>query len=163
MNCRVSLWSTWGACNARCGQTGYQTRTRRILTKPSCNGVACPSLSERKTCRGPCCRVNCVVSPWGSWSKCNAPSGKCGTNSGKRTRTRAVRTPSSCGGTKCPNLYEVAPCTPVKVNCQVFYYIDADEMLGLLLLPRKHIFFIARSEDMIFIFHMWGYWCRHGY
>ena len=23
--------------------------------------------------------------------------------------------------------------------------------------------FIARSEDTIFIFHVWGYWCRHGY
>ena len=27
---------------------------------------------------------------------------------------------------------------------------------------KNHIF-IARSEDIIFIFHVGGYWCRHGY
>ena len=30
------------------------------------------------------------------------------------------------------------------------------------LLLKDHIF-IACSEDTIFIFHMRGYWCRHGY
>ena len=29
-------------------------------------------------------------------------------------------------------------------------------------LLKTHIF-TARSEDTIFIFHVWGYWCRHGY
>ena len=42
------------------------------------------------------------------------------------------------------------------------YYIDADEIPGFFLLIKNHIF-IARSEDTIFIFHVWGYWCRHGY
>ena len=27
---------------------------------------------------------------------------------------------------------------------------------------KKNHIFIARSEDTIFIFHMWGKWFRHG-
>ena len=42
------------------------------------------------------------------------------------------------------------------------YYIDTDEITGLFLLLKNRIF-IERSEDTIFIFHVWGYWCRHDY
>ena len=41
------------------------------------------------------------------------------------------------------------------------YYIDTDEIPGFFLLLKNHIF-IAHSQDTIFIFHMWGYWCHHG-
>ena len=41
------------------------------------------------------------------------------------------------------------------------YYIDIDEIPGFLLLLKNHIF-TARSEHIIFIFHMWGYRCCHG-
>ena len=47
----------------------------------------------------------------------------------------------------------------------LFYFIiiiDTDEIPGFLLLLKNHIF-TARSEDTIFIFHVWGYWCGHGY
>ena len=43
-----------------------------------------------------------------------------------------------------------------------FYYIDTGEVPGFFLSIKNHIF-IARSEDTIFIFYVWGYWCRHGY
>jgi len=42
------------------------------------------------------------------------------------------------------------------------FYIDTDEILGFLFLLKNHIFTV-RSEDTIFIFHMWGYWCGLGY
>ena len=42
----------------------------------------------------------------------------------------------------------------------MFYFIDTDEIPGFFLLLKNHIF-IARCEDTIFIFHVWGYWCRH--
>ena len=45
---------------------------------------------------------------------------------------------------------------------KAFYYIDTEEIPGFLLLLKSH-FFTARSEDIIFLFHMWRYWCRHGY
>ena len=37
---------------------------------------------------------------------------------------------------------------------------SGDETLRLMfdILQKNHIF-IARSEDTIFIFHVWGYWC----
>ena len=35
-------------------------------------------------------------------------------------------------------------------------------MPGFLLLLKNHIF-TARSEDTIFIFHVWAYWCGLGY
>ena len=50
------------------------------------------------------------------------------------------------------------PLSPITIT----YYIDTDEISGFLLLLKNHIF-IARSEDTIFIFHVWGYWCDHGY
>ena len=37
-----------------------------------------------------------------------------------------------------------------------FYYIVSDEIPGFFLLLKNDIF-IARSEDTIFIFHVWGY------
>ena len=40
------------------------------------------------------------------------------------------------------------------------YYIDTDEIPGFSLLLKHHIF-IAGGEHTIFIFHVWGYWCRH--
>ena len=58
------------------------------------------------------------------------------------------------------------PPTPLESSMIFFviqyYYIDADEIVGFFISLKNHIF-IARSKDTIFIFHVWGYWCRHGY
>ena len=48
-----------------------------------------------------------------------------------------------------------------KLKIKFVYDIDTDEIPGFLLLLKSHIF-TARSEHIIFIFHMWGYRCRHG-
>ena len=49
----------------------------------------------------------------------------------------------------------------IEENSKLFwkgiYYIDTDEIPGFFLLLKNHIF-IARSEDTIFVFHVWGYW-----
>ena len=50
---------------------------------------------------------------------------------------------------------------PRKRGFKLAYYIDIDEIPGFLLLLKNHIF-TARSEHIIFIFHMWGYRCCHG-
>ena len=57
----------------------------------------------------------------------------------------------------CVNLFTTATCL-----LWPLYYIDTDEIPGFFLILKNHIF-IARSEDTIFIFHVWGYCCRHGY
>ena len=41
-------------------------------------------------------------------------------------------------------------------------YIDTEQIPGFLLLLKNYLFTV-RSEDTIFIFHVWGYWCGHGY
>ena len=71
-NCAVGSWGSWGACNAACERTGTRTRSRRIITSPSCGGTGCPSTSSSKACSGPCCPRNCVLSSWTAWSKCSS-------------------------------------------------------------------------------------------
>ena len=44
----------------------------------------------------------------------------------------------------------------------LIYYINTSEISGFSLLLENHIF-ITCSEDTTFIFHVWGYWCRHGF
>ncbi|XP_020914373.1 coadhesin, partial [Exaiptasia diaphana] len=106
VNCVVNSWGSWGACDASCEQSGKQTRTRSIRTRPSCKGTACPTLIDTKPCKGGCCRRDCLVSSWSAWSKCNAPSGKCGPNAGTRSRSRQITRQPSCGGKACPSLGE---------------------------------------------------------
>ena len=43
-----------------------------------------------------------------------------------------------------------------------WWNIDTDEIPGFFLLLKNHIF-IARSEDTIFNFHVWGSWCHRGF
>ena len=40
------------------------------------------------------------------------------------------------------------------------YFIDTDEIPGFYLLLK---IISSSREDTVFIFHVWGYWCRHGY
>lgn len=63
-----------------------------------------------------CQAKDCTMQDWGNWSPCSAT---CGT-SGKKTRTRGIKDPESCGGkctsptteeSFCPN-----KCCPV--NCK---------------------------------------------
>ena len=61
VNCVVSSWSSWGSCNARCESNGQQRRSRRVTTAASCRGTPCPTLTQTKSCRGPCCRRDCQV------------------------------------------------------------------------------------------------------
>ena len=70
---------------------------------------------------------------------------------------------------------QILLCNYVNIICDIFshlklrdyawisvYYIDIYEVPGFFLLLKNHIF-IVHSEDTFFIFHVWGYWHRHGY
>ena len=50
----------------------------------------------------------------------------------------------------------------LKLLIKNIYYIDTDEIPGFFVLLKNHIF-VVRSEDTIFIFHVWEYWFHHGY
>lgn len=47
VNCVVSGFGPFSGCSASCGG-GTQSRSRSIVTSPSCGGSGCPSLTVRK-------------------------------------------------------------------------------------------------------------------
>ncbi len=55
-DCTVSSWSSWNSCSYPCGNNGVQSRSRSIVTHPSCGGKPCPTLSETRACN----RDNCL-------------------------------------------------------------------------------------------------------
>jgi hypothetical protein len=114
VDCEVGPWTEWGTCSKQCGG-GTRSRSREIVTQPSCGGYSCPALSETSPCNTECCKVNCEVGPWSEWGTCTA---KCG--GGTKTRSRHIITESSCGGSSCPETVETVPCNTdcCKVNCE---------------------------------------------
>ncbi|KAL0973957.1 hypothetical protein UPYG_G00213410 [Umbra pygmaea] len=50
LDCEVSVWSPWGLCKGKCGDSGVRHRTRYIHLHPANNGVVCPPLEEERKC-----------------------------------------------------------------------------------------------------------------
>uniref|UniRef100_A0A665VZ01 Spondin-2 n=1 Tax=Echeneis naucrates TaxID=173247 RepID=A0A665VZ01_ECHNA len=50
LDCEVSVWSPWGLCKGKCGESGVRHRTRYVLMHPANNGAACPLLEEERKC-----------------------------------------------------------------------------------------------------------------
>ena len=74
------------------GQEGYRSRSRVIVSKPSCGGKDCPdNLSETRQCFGSKV-VDCELSYWSEWSRCTASCGTSGTQSSSRHRITQYRT-----------------------------------------------------------------------
>uniref|UniRef100_A0A4W5PWK7 Spondin 2b, extracellular matrix protein n=1 Tax=Hucho hucho TaxID=62062 RepID=A0A4W5PWK7_9TELE len=46
----MSVWSPWGLCKGKCGDSGVCNRTRYIHLQPANNGVVCRPLEEEKKC-----------------------------------------------------------------------------------------------------------------
>lgn len=115
VDCEVSDW-TAGECSKSC-EGGEQTLTR-LITVPSDQGAACPSLEMHQVCNTQHCAIDCDVGEWSSWSACSA---KCG--GGIRDRLRTVHTPAQFGGKSCGATTETESC-----NVQG---CDQDCVLGL--------------------------------
>eukprot|EP00928_Gymnodinium_smaydae_P079302 TRINITY_DN6326_c0_g1_i2.p2 TRINITY_DN6326_c0_g1~~TRINITY_DN6326_c0_g1_i2.p2 ORF type:complete len:420 (-),score=94.40 TRINITY_DN6326_c0_g1_i2:286-1545(-) len=83
VDCLLSGWNDWGACD-ECG--GQRTRYRRVEKQPLHGGKPCDLESTKE--EGPCpvtCgnRGVCTWQSWGDWGSCNAACGE-----GRRQRTR---------------------------------------------------------------------------
>ena len=50
LDCEVSVWSPWGLCKGKCGDSGVQHRTRYVVMHSANSGLACPLLEEDRKC-----------------------------------------------------------------------------------------------------------------
>ena len=104
VDCKVSNWSNWSECDKDCG-TGNQTRTRIVTEEASYGGIFCPNLEENQSCNTQECPIDCSVSNWSDWSKCDKD---CGT--GNQTRTRTITEEAQNEGQVCSILEESQTC-----------------------------------------------------
>merc|ERR1719197_2362597 len=112
VDCVVGQWGGWGSCSVSCGG-GTQQRTRPITTQPSCNGGACPAVSQNQPCNSSPCPVDCSLTAWSNWSVCNVQCGQ-----GEETRSRSVAVPPANGGASCDALSESRACMQPACSCQ---------------------------------------------
>ncbi|XP_076821043.1 SCO-spondin-like [Clavelina lepadiformis] len=115
VDCVWGPWSSFGLCSQRCGG-GTRVRVRSIKTEASCGGQSCiGSTSDFRPCNTGCCPVDCKLGPWSSFDYCSATC-----DGGLQTRSRAIQTTSSCGGSICTEpLSESRECNTqcCAVNC----------------------------------------------
>lgn len=130
VNCAVGDWGGWSEWQPSCGLQ-VRSRTRPILTSPSCGGAFCPPLVNHDT-QTTCCPVDCVIDDWGSWSLCPScvPDGE---SPKKQTRSRKILIQASCGGQNCEReLTQERDCppTPCDRNCEVSAWSPLGPCLG---------------------------------
>ncbi len=104
VDCQLSAWSPWSACDTSCGG-GTQSRTRTKLVPASNGGAACGALIEYRACNTQPCPVDCQLSAWSPWSACDTSCG-----GGTQSRTRTILVPASNGGAACGALMEQRSC-----------------------------------------------------
>lgn len=111
VNCVLNGWSHWGECDAA---TNTRSRHRDVLLEPKHGGTTCPDAESPTRKRTEACtKVDCVMSDWSGWSKCDESS-----HTQTRTTTKLVEPLN--GGKACPpddELSETRECH--KVNCRL--------------------------------------------
>jgi hypothetical protein len=115
VDCTVTPFTAYTACSHSCG-TGFRSRTRTVETSPQHGGNPCPSLYEHVACNTNACPIDCIASPWGSWTPCTATCG-----GGSRKRIRSVSRAAVFGGVGCPTLHQDTSCAAqaCPVDCVV--------------------------------------------
>ena len=110
----LSKWGDWSLCSTTCGP-GSKTRKRTIVTRAKCGG-SCNNRNDVDSCEIACCKENCIVGDWSTWTPASVA---CGTTV-DQSRERKIVFDASCGGTACPALKETqkisGPCCPQ--DCQ---------------------------------------------
>jgi hypothetical protein len=111
IDCVMSVWGDWGVCTLNCG-SGVRYRSRTIESPAEHYGEPCGTANQEQTCNAdPCppCEANsavhCNMTVYSAWGECTKSC-----NSGTKTRTREIVSPSSCGGTGCGHTVEYATC-----------------------------------------------------
>lgn len=115
IDCEVSDWSEWSACDAACSVD--RTRSRTIVVPPVGGGAACPNLTESEACAEPHCVADCLIDDeWSEWSECSV---ECG--GGITFRTKDIIIHPTDSGEQCTDTYESDTCNThecVPVDCE---------------------------------------------
>ena len=69
VDCLMSEWSGWSKCTKDC-ESGVQSKTRDVLTKPKNGGRGCDSVTDERPCNTGSCDRDCTLSDWSGWSPC---------------------------------------------------------------------------------------------
>jgi hypothetical protein len=112
VDCVLSAWSAYGACEARVGGGYERYRARTVLVAPAFGGLPCAALSEAAYCEP----VPCAVGEWGAFSACAESFPY------EKRRTRNVTTAAQFGGLACPLLVETSVCEAV--NCLLSDWVN---------------------------------------
>jgi len=95
VDCLMSKWSGWSKCSKEC-ESGVQSKTRSILSKPRNGGEACDATNEERVCNTGSCDRDCKLSIWSGWSPCSMACG-----GGVKDKRKKVVSPIRGHG-KCP-------------------------------------------------------------
>merc|ERR1719361_1716284 len=113
VDCLMSEWSGWSKCTKDC-ESGVESKTRDVLTKPKNGGRGCDSVQEERPCNTGSCDRNCKLSDWSEWSPCTmACSG--GTTERFKKVVIPIRGQGKCPTTKNPDRFETEKCN--KQDC----------------------------------------------
>merc|ERR1719433_588703 len=69
VDCVMSQWSGWSKCTKDC-ESGVETKTRSVLTKPKNGGKGCDTVQEERPCNTGSCDRDCKLDDWSAWSPC---------------------------------------------------------------------------------------------
>jgi len=94
VNCKISSWSGWSKCSAKCGG-GVTQRLRDVKQAMRHGGTPCGETSEAKACNGQSCEKDCELSAWTKWSSCSKDC-----DGGTLKRQKFIKVPAEGAG-KC--------------------------------------------------------------
>ena len=113
VSCKLSAWSSFGACSASCG-SGTRTQTRKALAPAFGGGMACSAfkLANTEACAAIPCAEDCQLEAWSAFGTC---SKECGW--GFEVRTRKIARLAKAGGRQCGSLSEQRACRLRDCGC----------------------------------------------
>mmetsp|Transcript_136131 Transcript_136131/g.271529 ORF Transcript_136131/g.271529 Transcript_136131/m.271529 type:complete len:1062 (+) Transcript_136131:111-3296(+) len=114
VDCVMSKWSGWSKCSKEC-ESGIQSKTRSILTKPRNGGETCDATSEERVCNTGSCDRDCKLSQWSGWSPCSVACGG-GEQNRKKKVARPIRGQGKCPTEKNGARYQSKSCNKQPCN-----------------------------------------------
>ncbi|XP_054707345.1 thrombospondin type-1 domain-containing protein 7A-like isoform X2 [Uloborus diversus] len=121
VDCQMSTWSNWTACNVPCGQ-GFKERRRQIVVPANHLGRPCPQANNGTEIQKEVCNVLCTDYRWstGGWSTCKLSEAESVCGNGTRYRTVKClekRSESTVDDSRCDPLERPASYSHCRIHC----------------------------------------------